>query len=183
MKKVFIYALCEPGTETIRYVGKTDNLKRRLSAHLSQSIKHNSHLGHWLRGLKISGEAPTLVVLCEVGVDSWMTAESEFILSARSRGFDLVNGTVGGEGGYTGNSGTGAKISASRIGKPRSLETRLQISLSLKGHKATEITKDKQSRARKAHLYTNGVSRNTREKLSRAVAAFWSRNNISNDNW
>lgn len=42
---VFIYALCEPGTLEIRYIGQTRRLKTRFREHLRESPKKQSHLG------------------------------------------------------------------------------------------------------------------------------------------
>jgi hypothetical protein len=48
MKLVKIYALIDPETYEVRYVGKTTNLKRRLNRHLNESRKStSSHKKAW----------------------------------------------------------------------------------------------------------------------------------------
>lgn len=92
----FIYALCEPGTRTVRYIGQTKSLKRRLTQHLKQSSKEKTRLGYWLRSL--SG-LPILVVLHVVAEnESWQEEERRYISCARAIGMTLVNLTDGGEG-------------------------------------------------------------------------------------
>lgn len=116
MKTSFIYALCEPGTRTIRYIGQTNSLKRRVREHLNISIKRKTHLGNWLRSCLPA--LPGLVILHEVEEnESWQEEERRYISCARAIGIDLVNATDGGEGG----SG------------PRSPECRAAISAATKG--------------------------------------------------
>lgn len=95
MRPVFIYALCEPGTRTVRYIGKTERLKKRYREHLSQSVKSKARIGEWIRGLSAP---PVLVVLCETSKAFWQDDEQVYIRSARALGMDLVNATDGGDG-------------------------------------------------------------------------------------
>lgn len=97
MRAVFIYALCEPGTRTVRYIGKTVSMRNRLRQHLLHSSRLDNHLGCWLRSL--SGEPPNMVRLSTVTEDRSELEERRFISAARtSLGMDLVNGTDGGDG-------------------------------------------------------------------------------------
>lgn len=113
MMKVYIYALCEPGTRTVRYIGKTESLEKRRYAHLHKSVLFQSPLGEWLRSL--SGAAPNMVVLCETSQAFWQDDETRYIRSARALGMRLVNSTDGGEGGLTSHSPESlAKMSVSQ---------------------------------------------------------------------
>lgn len=98
MKTTFIYALCEPGTRTVRYIGKTNTPSRRLRDHLSTSIKMKTYLGNWLRLLVSKGEKPDLIILREVPYEQWEIAEERYIRMARGCGMKLVNLTDGGDG-------------------------------------------------------------------------------------
>ena len=40
---LYVYALCDPLTGDVRYIGKTENLERRYKEHLSYSGKKNYH--------------------------------------------------------------------------------------------------------------------------------------------
>lgn len=96
MKTVFIYCLKDPTTGDVRYIGQTNNLKRRLKKHLTVSSKMRSPLGYWLRSLL---EPPVLAFLHEVSEnESWVEEERRYISCARALGMNLVNATDGGEG-------------------------------------------------------------------------------------
>lgn len=97
MKTTFIYALCEPDTEKIRYVGKSDRPKSRLSMHIHGSNGYRSHLGHWIKSLISRGLRPKLEVLDEVPHSQWQFWEREYIRVFRSIGLALVNTTDGGD--------------------------------------------------------------------------------------
>lgn len=98
MKPVFIYALCEPGTRTVRYIGQTLNPEKRFREHVWHSRKRRTHLGNWIRELQRRGVRPNLVVIREVPYSDWPEAERSFIRIARGLGMRLVNSTEGGEG-------------------------------------------------------------------------------------
>jgi len=91
-----IYALCEPGTENVRYIGQSTDPARRLKAHCrgdkskSQNRRHN-----WLSSLAGEGKSPRMVVLD--WADDWDLAERFWIQAFRNAGFDLVNGNDGGK--------------------------------------------------------------------------------------
>lgn len=133
MATTFIYALCEPETRTVRYIGKTDNLKKRFRAHLAESVKKKNHLGSWLRSLP---EEPILVVLHEVlESESWAEEERRYISCARAIGIALVNATDGGEG-VPGNVPTSthcAALSAALTGVSKSPKHRAAISAAKMG--------------------------------------------------
>lgn len=100
MKTTFIYALCEPGTRTVRYIGKTVSPKKRFQEHFTRSVRVKTHLGCWLKSLKTLGKSPEMVVLREVGGDG-SDAEKRFIRLARGCQMNLINATEGGDGGIT----------------------------------------------------------------------------------
>lgn len=99
MKTTFIYALCEPGTRSIRYIGKTNTPKKRLKQHWYESVKKTSYLGNWLRSLKSKGTRPELIILREVPMESWQGYERRYIRVCFSLGIRLTNGNDGGWGG------------------------------------------------------------------------------------
>lgn len=122
----FIYALCEPGTRTVRYIGKANNPSKRRRLHLSVSSKLDTHLGHWLSRLRALDSTPELVVLCEVPKGAWKEEERRYIRSARAIGMNLVNGTDGGEGCFNPTPETRAKMRDS--GKLRDITPMLKAS-------------------------------------------------------
>lgn len=98
MATTFIYALCEPGTRTVRYIGKTSTTpQKRFNRHIHETSKLDTHVGRWLRLLISRGDLPSLVVFREVEGDG-ADAEIRHIKLARGLGMRLVNATDGGEG-------------------------------------------------------------------------------------
>lgn len=96
MKQAYIYGLMEPGTGTIRYVGKTYNMIRRLKGHMeSARSKSNTHRANWLRFL---GRVPDVCLLQVCRENEWQEAERFWIDTLRNTGHDLVNSTLGGDG-------------------------------------------------------------------------------------
>lgn len=136
MKSVFIYCLKDPNTGDVRYIGRTNNLKKRLKDHLRLSSKKKNHLGCWLKGLASRQETPILVVLHKVTRDeSWEEEERRYISCARALRMDLVNTTDGGEGasGYRHSSSHCEAMRLLRTGVPNSPETRARISAAMIG--------------------------------------------------
>lgn len=93
---VFIYGLLEPDTGKLRYIGKAENPQARLAKHLCD--KNPSHRKNWLSSLKERGLRPVIQLLLEVPKEDWKFWECDLISFFRAEGFDLVNGTAGGEG-------------------------------------------------------------------------------------
>lgn len=177
MKTTFIYALCEPGTGKIRYVGKSNNPKRRLGDHLCTSVKMKTHLGNWLRLLKFRSERPALEILDEIADNQWELWEREYLRVFRALGMDLVNTTEGGDGGPVmcgkNNPGFGkhrtdevkAKIGRGNSNKTPTAETRKKMSEA--GHNRPPISEE--TRAKLAATSTGRIkSLETRNKLCAA---------------
>lgn len=98
---IFIYALVCPSTKAIRYIGKTKNLKSRLSAHIAKAegFHTNNHCANWIRSILDVGLNPEMLVICGVPDDGdWQQVESRVIAQYRSMGHDLTNLTSGGDG-------------------------------------------------------------------------------------
>jgi hypothetical protein len=91
-----IYALLDPRTDAVRYVGWSFNAKRRLKNHLKVDGKH-THKANWIRSLLALGLKPQLKIL-ETGTGNWADQERWWIAKSRFYGADLTNDTDGGEG-------------------------------------------------------------------------------------
>lgn len=91
-----IYALCEPGTDIVRYVGKTTNLKKRLREHRCEANGLlRTHKINWLRSL--GGVEPGVIILAEIpGDGDWQAAEKHWIAEKRRSG-SLTNFADGGQ--------------------------------------------------------------------------------------
>jgi group I intron endonuclease len=121
--KTYIYTLSD--NSGIRYVGKSDNPEARLTNHLKECKMQRTHKEKWILSLKESGKTPILEILDEINYKEWPFFESYWISQLKSWGFNLVNGTSGGEG------------SDGFRGKKHSEESRNKISKNLKGKPGT----------------------------------------------
>lgn len=112
----FIYALIDPRTNCVRYVGKAKDPLKRLGFHLCDSqLKPNTHRNHWLRSLKTIGLMPRQIILEAVSFDAdWREAERYWIAHY---GDELTNGTSGGDGLNNPSAATREKCGSSRRGK------------------------------------------------------------------
>lgn len=112
MKQIVIYGLCDPETKVIRYIGKSERVKERLSNHLND--KSQTHKTNWINSLKKKGLKPEIIILEVINDESiWQIREIEWIKLAREIGLSLVNSTDGGDG----------VLNISGEGKKRMLET------------------------------------------------------------
>lgn len=114
---VFIYALKEPVSEDIRYIGKTTvDVKKRLRQHCSEArlCLQGHRKNYWLRKLLDQGQEPTIEILDEVPESEWQAWEAAYIQFYLDQGADLVNGTLGGDGMSNPSLETREKISKSQ---------------------------------------------------------------------
>lgn len=96
---VYIYGLADPNTLRIRYVGKSNNPKERLTGHLSERSLHTKNEKNaWLRSLLEQGLRPVLIILQEITHGCWAEAERAWICILRMQGCKLTNTSDGGEG-------------------------------------------------------------------------------------
>ncbi len=100
-KTIYIYGLSDPRNDIIRYVGKSLNVERRLTAHLKNS-NACKHCHSWLVKLKGDGVDPKVTILETLESDAnWIVSEKKWIKHFKEQGNNLTNLTDGGEGGTT----------------------------------------------------------------------------------
>lgn len=99
-KTTYIYALYDPrNIEDIRYIGKADNLQKRLSQHISSSLKGGNFKDEWIRSLINENTKPEIKILEEVAYDDpieWEDREVYYIAYYFNNGHKLENCTPGG---------------------------------------------------------------------------------------
>lgn len=100
MDNTFIYALADPRTGRVRYIGKSNNPVTRLKRHISSTrVKRNTtHRVNWIRQLLQLGRKPSLLILEQVSLSVWPLAERKWIALYKSQGEPLINHTSGGDG-------------------------------------------------------------------------------------
>lgn len=134
----FIYALCEPDTGEVRYIGKADDPDKRLWQHLHNRRHPGLPKAKWIRELVSVGLWPVMKVIAEVPKDCWETFEKYHIQQAKDAGFQLLNVTLGGDGYCSGEAhpnwgkplsrNVKKKMSEARLGIPLSMECRAKMS-------------------------------------------------------
>lgn len=99
MKQItYIYALKDPCTNFIRYIGKSNNPLRRLNVyHIPQAKKKRTYKECWIFSLLKKNKKPILEILEEVSMDNWSEKEKYYIKYYYELGCKLVNSTDGGE--------------------------------------------------------------------------------------
>jgi len=137
-----IYAVCDPLTHEVRYVGKTVKaVRKRINEHINGKLQHRA--ARWFRKVK-TPEYFTLEII--PSDQDWASAECFWIAYLRGLGANLLNATTGGEGvsglvrsaenrarmvvvstSKKASFTTRAKISAALLGRPVSLETRKRL--------------------------------------------------------
>lgn len=99
-RKAYIYGLFDPITNACRYVGKTNNPKKRLQGHLSNAKTRRTPVALWMKDLLVHGYHPRIVVLHECHHENWAEWEIDYITRYRASGCDLLNLAPGGEQPY-----------------------------------------------------------------------------------
>ena len=93
----YIYALLDPGTESIRYIGKSDDPETRLFQHVYECKcvdrlpLYDSAKQEWIRELLRAGAQPEMRILEMVPRRQHHAAERRWIRWAIERGHDLTN--------------------------------------------------------------------------------------------
>lgn len=93
---VIIYALLEPGTQKIRYVGSTKNIDGRIKSHWSQRRNRQKPVSAWIRSIN---HKPEYLILEEVPIDYRWDAEKRWTEFIRQiPGINLLNIKAGNVG-------------------------------------------------------------------------------------
>ena len=95
-ENIYIYGLKIKGQDEFRYIGRTNNIKRRLAQHINQ-VKGNSYKVNWIKkNIKIGNEI--LLEIIEI-VDNlnWVEKEIFYINKYKNLGHRLTNILSGGE--------------------------------------------------------------------------------------
>jgi hypothetical protein len=162
--KTYIYILIDPTSQQVRYIGKTKNLSRRYSQHISECSKIRNHKNNWILSLKNIGLKPEMVVIDECENNDWVFLEQWYIQLFKTWDCNLTNLTLGGEGVY-GHEPSKESIEkrANKLrGQKRPAEFGARISAIVKGRKYSEEVKKRASIAAKKR----GISPENRLKMN-----------------
>lgn len=87
----YIYGLHHPETGELRYIGKANDVEKRLKSHMRDMLRRNTPLYCWMRTLN----APPKIAVLEAVDGEWMEAERRLIAAHRATG-RLLNLADGG---------------------------------------------------------------------------------------
>lgn len=161
-KPVYIYALLDPRTEEVRYIGKSERPVERLGNHMNE--RSNCHRSHWLQSLKRDGLKPHMVILERIQGDwPWQEAERFWINRGRALGWPLTNNTEGGDGVNGLPAETRARMAAVWRGRKHKPESIDKMRLANKGKRHSDEHKEHMRRLMTGRTVTWG------DKLAEAV--------------
>lgn len=118
---MFIYSLSDPITKHVRYIGKTNDIKKRFINHLRDKSK--CHRTNWIASLKSKKLIPVINIIEECSEEDVDKLERYYISKYKEWGYDLTNGTTGGDGGYIFTEDVKNKMSQQRKGRKQSKES------------------------------------------------------------
>ena len=164
-RRWFIYALRDPLSWDVRYVGKANDVVQRYRRHIYDSPTGRYRNARWIASLRRRGLRPMLELLDVGSGDGHAAAERAWIAELRRQGADLTNtaaGGIGGSGPCTPEARK--KISDAQRGKPRPPESIPKMAAAQRGKKQSAETKAKRAEA----LRGRPRSAETRAKISAA---------------
>lgn len=96
----YIYGLYEVGKEDeIRYVGKSDNPRKRFNNHIKQmKYEKNTYKNNWINSVYNRNSKVEMVILEIVDYNIWQEKEIYWISKMKRIGNKLTNLTIGGDG-------------------------------------------------------------------------------------
>ncbi len=149
----FIYALIDPRTTEIRYVGKAFDVPHRLRCHWHETRRcDTTRKCNWIKQLKRIGIKPEVEILesfSEDDVDAWQEAERWWIAYLRMIGCNLTNLCSGGVMGNRMSLESRRKLKLSQTGKTVRPEIREKIRKTLTGRKLSTECRLKMSAVQK----------------------------------
>ena len=143
-----VYALIDPRTHQLRYIGKALDTEQRERNHFNQSKYGNAPKSEWVRELRAAGLRPEMLVIEECAPADSADREKYWIARARVRGAPLLNMKSGGQGRIQTSAETRKRISEGNKGKGHGSEWRAAHAAALRGRKASDETKAKMGKQR-----------------------------------
>lgn len=164
MSKVYIYGLCDPRTQRVRYIGKAKSLHKRLYYHLTTSqLNTKTHKINWIKKLLANNLIPKIIVIEKVNDNNWQAREQYWIKYYNDLGFRLTNGTIGGDGNHKPSEYIRQKIRNSLLG--RKLPKYVKLKLSGERNCLAKLTNEQAKQIRE--IYFNKKSNISLRKLGK----------------
>lgn len=178
MNKVLIYTLSDPISGYVKYVGQTSKtLNERIKAHLKDAkYKKKNKRTTWINSLIKNSLEPVIELIDEADESEWEFWEMYWIEQFKAWGFELKNGTIGGDGikGYVFTKEDKDKMR----GRILSKETRDKMSITRKGKSAHWNKKYGEEH----HNFGKKFSEEIKDKMKKPVIQFDKNGNVIK-NW
>src|SRR5438874_2083689 len=144
MKLTGIYALADPRTGVVRYVGQSIDILRRFKYHQRRVVWATVDV--WMRELRYSGISTRLIIL-ELCSRASLDDRERWWVAAYARSVGLLNHTAGGGGCLDPSPQTRWRMGTATRGKRLSPETRAKLSAAHKGRPKSPEARAKMSAA------------------------------------
>lgn len=112
---VYVYTLCDPADDAVRYVGVTRFPDARERRHCRPD---GTKKGKWVSALAARGVRPRFVIIETATESNWQEREQFWIAEYGRRGAKLMNGDAGGLNRVRHSEELKARISATLSGRP-----------------------------------------------------------------
>lgn len=175
----YIYALADPITFEVRYVGKANDPYKRYCKHLVD--KSNTHKAKWIRKLLSQGLLPIRQILEECDECEWENKEKDWISFEKMIGNNLTNGTDGGDG-FRGHHSEEFKIKASERAKKNHFGGWPKGKKHSESWKLAQKSNPKNKGQQSWNHGKKGISEKTRIKMQKAKKNFipWNKGKSKN---
>lgn len=162
---IYIYALVDPFTGRIRYIGKSIRPDGRLADHCNDKSK--TWRTNWIQSVLSKGSKPELRILETLENDQdWQSVEIAWIARGRELGWPLTNCTDGGDGLVNPPEEVRQKMRETWTGRKHRPESLIKIGNASRGRKHTPEHRERIRKKMAGRIFTD----EWRQRISHRVS-------------